>query len=542
MKMPVNFDLLVIHKEELPKFGQIKELQIFGQGSNFHQDGLFSVQIFGAVGSESRNSVFGYIDLKYEMLHPAVYKAVISLGSVYKAVLEGSKTAIWDKKTRNFVLSNEEGASTGYSFFMEHFEEIQFPRTKSDKRAFNIALVERSAKTKTYMLRYLLVMPSGRRDYVVNQNGKPEEDEINTYYRRLLAQSQLIDPIIASKNPSVYDAVLHNIQKALVDLYNQFQDLFDGKNKLVLAKWLGRKTFNSTRNVLIAPVDTVDDMQDKNRLLSNQAGIGLYQFLRAAAPLSLYEIRNRYISGRVFSENNNYSSLVNLKTLQREDVISASIQKDYDLWMTPDGLESVIANFGNLDTRHLPVLVGKGKYALALIYNDGKHVKVFQDMNTFPSHLNKDHVSQITYSELLYLSVADMSDKTPCLLTRYPINGYGGIFPAYMKVRTTAKYQKVTELDDNWQPTERMLPTFPLRGVDFLNGMSVHQSHMSLLGADMDGDTLSCVGLLSEEAMEETRAVLDSKSYYFNDERKVIFSNSADVLNSVLSFMTEHYD
>ena len=537
--LPVNLDILTVRPEDLVKLGRVKELQIFGQGSNFHPEGLFSVQLFGAVGSEVRMTTYGYIDIHHGLLHPAVYKSLVGIKGYYKQILDGSVTAIWDNKSKTFVKSHEEGASTGYTFFMSKLAEMKFERSASDQRNFSIELVEQSIRRNEHLLRYLLVMPAGMRDYVITPSGKPEEDEVNSLYRRVLAQSQLVDPLIAKKTPEVYDNIYVNIQKALVELYDYFMSLFDGKNKLILGKWLGRKIFNSTRNVLTAPVDRSTKIDDKNRLLSNQVGIGLYQFLRAAAPKTLYYIRSKYMKDKVFFENNNLAYLINAKTMQREEVISAHVQKDYDQWMTVDGLETVIANYGNIDTRHLPVTAGKGKYYVALIYNDGRYVKVFQDLKELPEQFDRGFVSPITMSELLYLSVADMSDEIPAVVTRYPINGYGGIYPAFMKIRTTGNYGHRIELDDHWNPSKRELPSFPIRGDNFLNGMTVHQSHMALLGGDFDGDTMSVVGVLSDEGIAEIRRVLSSKNYYLNDERKIIFSDSTDVLNAVLSFLTK---
>jgi len=75
---PFNISLLRVKDTDLPRLGLIKEMQIFGQGSSFHPDGLFSTTIFGAVGSEYRTKMFGYIDLKYPIIHPLVYKTIMS--------------------------------------------------------------------------------------------------------------------------------------------------------------------------------------------------------------------------------------------------------------------------------------------------------------------------------------------------------------------------------------------------------------------------------------------------------------------------------
>lgn len=534
---PVNIALLRVKDTDLPRLGHIKELQIFNQGSNFHPEGLFSTTIFGAVGSEYRSKTFGYIDLKYPILHPLVYKTIVALKSFYKGIMDGTVSAIWSPKLRQFEKSSEPQAQTGFTFFLKHILDLRFEENNSDKRNTNIKFFNKAVADNKHGLRYLLVMPAGLRDYVMTPSGKPEEDEVNTFYRRILAQSQLVDADIAKRTPHVYDNVFSTLQKSVLELYDYIQSLLDGKNKLILGKWLSRKTFNSTRNVLTASVDNTIDVNDPNRIRSNDVGVGLYQFLRSAAPKTLFEIKSKYIP-QVFSENNTFAQLTNLKTLQKEEIVNSHVQRDYDRWMTTDGLESIIANFKRQDIRHAPVYMNRSKHCIGLLYNDGKHVKFFQDIRDLPEHLDKKHVSPITMAEFLYMSVGHLSDTLPGFVTRYPIQGYGGIYPAWMKLFTTTRHIQVRELDENWQPTDRVLASFPVRNTIFVDGLIVHQSHMALLGADFDGDMVSLQGILTDEAIEEVKQLLKSKRYYLDNERKISFSNSADILNATLAFMT----
>lgn len=535
--MPVNLDILKVSQTDLLRLGRVSELQIFGQGSNFHDAGLFSVPIFGQVGSEVRNRTFGYITLNFMALHPVIYKAITTACRYYAQILSGEVSAVWNAKTHTFDKDNSDKAQTGYSFFMSHIEELRFEKSSSDKRNFMIDLYHKAVLEDKLTMKYLLVMPAGMRDYAIGANGKPEEDQINSMYRRVLSQSQLIDPAVAVKSPDVYDNIYDNVQRSLQELYDYLQSLFDGKNKLILSKWLGRKVFNSTRNVLCAMVDDADNVHDVNRIRSNDVGVGLYQFLRAAAPKSLFLIKTKYLS-RVFQEGSQYARLTNVSTLQAQDVSTSSIQKDIDSWTTMKGLEDVIANFGNLDTRQLPLLVNGGKHAIGLIYNDGKRVRFFQDITELPEGFDKKYVSVINLSELLYMSVAQTDRELPGLVTRYPINGYGGIYPAFMRIRTTTTVDKLMELGEDWQETGVLMNAFPRRGVDFVNGLAAHVSHFAMMGADVDGDTVSLVGLQSDEAIEETKRVLNSTKYYTNDKRQIYFSNSTDVLDGVLNYMT----
>ena len=55
------------------------------------EDGLFSYEIFGPIGSEERKRNYGYIDLKTKFIHPLVYRLITSLGTRYSELISGEK-------------------------------------------------------------------------------------------------------------------------------------------------------------------------------------------------------------------------------------------------------------------------------------------------------------------------------------------------------------------------------------------------------------------------------------------------------------------
>lgn len=536
-KLPVNLDLLQVKEPDLKTLQPVKEVQIFDNMNNFHQEGLFSTTVFGAIGTEYRNRMFAYIDLGITVLHPMVYYAIINLKSFYRQIAEGTVSAIYDPKTKEFVKSNAPEADTGYNFFIQHVLNLNFVKNQSEKRSFLIDLYEKSKKDDTIFLRYLLVLPAGLRDYSVDANGKPQEDEVNTYYRKVLFQSNIIDASAVKKAPEVYDSVAIGLQRLTLELFNYFQSLLDGKNKMILGKWLTRKIFNSTRNVASNAIEKAQNINDHLRLGYNECFVGLHQFLRGVVPKSTYEIKTKYIKD-IFIENSNHAFLTNAKTWKREEVLSIHIQKEYDMWTSSDGIDKVIANMANLDIRHLPVLLNKGKHYLGLVYKDNKKFKFFQDIDDLPEGYDKAKVAPVTLAEFLYMSVYHLSGVYPGLVTRYPITGFGSIFPAYVKLMTTTESLSLEELDDAWQPSGNIAHSFPKPDVEFFNTMSVHHSHFAAAGLDLDGDTLSLSMSLSDESVAEITDYLNRKEYYINDNGKLNFSSNTDILGAVLAYMT----
>ena len=85
-----NLDLLILDDQMAKQMKEVKSLAIFQSSKKeFDPEGLFSVQIFGPIGHEQRSQMPAYIDLKIPILHPLVFRTLISLKAAYLDILEG---------------------------------------------------------------------------------------------------------------------------------------------------------------------------------------------------------------------------------------------------------------------------------------------------------------------------------------------------------------------------------------------------------------------------------------------------------------------
>ena len=533
---PFNVELIRVDEKDARSMGEVKELTIFDPSGNFTSTGLFSTEIFGQIGTEIRNTRFGYINLHCEVFHPLIYYAIIKLKSLHDEILAGKTLAYWDDEKKQFVKSNKEGSDTGFEFFMSHYHELTFEKSDSDKRLFLIKLIEQAKEKGTDLMKYHLVLPAGLRDYFVDDSGKPQEDEINTYYRKVLYQCSLIEPNLYAKDKRAFDSVRYSVQSNVYKVFEYLKSLLEGKNKLILGKWVTRKVFNSTRNVLSSAIEDIETADDPNRLKYNDSFVGIRQFLRCTIPKCFYEMKLKFLSN-IFIENTNFSYLIDAKTLKRKQIPNNHIEKDYAKWTTSDGLEKIIADFSNLDIRHNPITLSNNNYYLLLVYKKDDTFKVVYDIDSVPPDIDKSFIRPMTYAEFLYLSVAHLDGLIPAFITRYPITGYGSIYPSYMKIRTTIKTEKLYELEDDFTTKGKLYGQFPIKGVDFYNTTSLHNTHLARLGADFDGDTISVIAVLTDEAIEEVNRLLNSKEYYISDDGVFNFSSSTDTLEAVMSYL-----
>lgn len=485
LTVPFNLDLLIPTPKDLVGVPQVTSLDILeGSTKNFHPLGLFSTQIFGQVGDKKRKTRYGYIDIKIPILHPIIFRTLTKLRSLYIDIIQGKVFAKWDDDIKDFVRVSPLDGETGFTFFLSKWKDIEFEKRPSISREQNIQLINKYKNNA--LMNKIIVMPAALRDIEYNDNGTMSQDEINTSYRKLISLSNSIPSKIVEGSEKSLDGIRTLLQSTVNDIYDQIEKLVEGKKKLFMDKFAARRIFNGTRNVATAMDTTSPEIGSLGSVSFNDTVVGLYQYLKTILPVARFSIRNGFLS-KVFLSVNSPVALVNKDTLKKELVILKP--EYYDMWMTDEGIEKIISSFAEPSIRHKPIEIN-GKY-IGLIYKGpDRTFKLFQDIDELPPNLDKKNVTPITLCELLYIAVYKDSSKYPAFVTRYPITGYGSIYPSYVFLKPTVNVEERIPLDDNWnQMTEEYRTyNFPITGEDFINSMSPHSSKMAGLGLDYDGD------------------------------------------------------
>lgn len=529
-KIPFNIDLLFLTEKDVSNIGQITTLEILEPGSkNFNTNGLFSNEIFGRVGTAVRDTRFGYIDLKVGVFHPMLFKTITDLKMIYGELLSGKGYAVWDPKEKDFIKSTPLEGFTGYAFFMSHFHELKFVERESLKRTQYIKLVEKYKENP--LIDKLVVLPAGLRDYELDKTGKPTEGEVNTFYRKIMTTANLVIPSALKTNPESLDTVRYTLQKYINDLFEYYKGLLEGKNKLILGKWASRKLFNGTRNVATSLLDNPSELGGK-QVGPNDTVIGLYQLVKGALPVALYHIRNGFLRG-VFLGQNSPGNVVDRETLRsvQRDISSDS----YDMWMSDEGLEKTITKYAEESIRHMTLMVDN--YYMGLIYQDDEKFILLHGIEFLPEGLDPKLVRPITFTELLYTSIYKVANTLPMYVTRYPITGYGSIYPSLSYLRTTIQGLELTEYNERMEVVGKCIE-FPILNTGFYNSTSVNPKHVKRLTLDFDGDMLSNNLVYSDEAKEEVRKLFNSKQFYIGQDGRFSFSSSYDTIDFVLKNFT----
>ena len=529
-----NIDLLIPNDKTFQEQGlqPITSLAIFESSSDtFNKDGLFSNAIFGTVGSVQRMSRPSYVDLKLKILHPLVYKQITTVNRLYKDIMAGKTYAVFREDKGVFELPNEdEVGNTGYHFFISHLDKLKYERNESSKRDNRIDLIEKYGRVND-LFRTWLIIPAGLRDYTVDKNGKPNEDEINDKYRTLIGLSlRLANVNITNDNIDVYDPIRYNMQLTVLDIFTYIKTLIDGKHKFIQSKWSGRAITNATANVITGLPAYIKDLNSEHKISANHTVVGLFQYLKALGSITYNRVTSMFFS-KVFSTDTNKAMLIDPKTLT-SDLVTLD-NKTIDKFTSLKGVNDLVNKINQDVIKDTPVTI-KGYY-LALIYQEGNNIEVILDTRDYDNDKLK-LCRPLTYAEMFYISVADIVKHFPCLVTRYPITGYGSIYPSYPYLKTTVPAQHVTckigflELE---------LPEYPIPKQHYFRSMSPHETHLARMGADRDGDTCSFTLLYAKESIEEINKLLASKENYVSTTGKLNYSVSTNTLDIVMLTLTE---
>lgn len=534
--IPFNVSILDLTSEKLKALRPVRSLDIFegGGGTNFHEDGLFSVSIFGKVGDEKRSQRYSYIDIKVPIFHPVVYTALLQLKRLYGGIMAGTEYALWNDDIQDFERSDPVNGKTGYAYFLQYWKAIKFEQTKSDTRQQNILMLEKYRSVA--MTDKVVVMPAGLRDVEIGNDGRAEKDEINNFYLRLLSVANTISEVSVKTNPEMLNNARYSLQMTFNELFEYIERMIEGKKKLLMGKWASRKIWNGTRNVITAMDTSTPYLGSPGSVGFNNTVIGLYQGLKAILPISRYLLRNGFLS-KVFTTVDAPVRLVDKKTRK---MVEVKLRPQYfDRYMTDEGIEKVITAFSEEDMRHKPLEI-EGYY-VGLIYKgpDGTF-KIIQDIDEVPDSRSKLDVTPLTFCELLYISTYTQLNKYPLFVTRYPITGVGSIYPSKMYVKTTIKSEVRKELSDTWEPIgdTHVAYSFPVPGGAFVNSLVPHSAKLDGLTADFDGDTASGNATYSDESVKEIDNFFQMKKAYVGTDGRFLSSVSVSTVDLVLYNLT----
>lgn len=511
-RKPTNFTLLDPNKVPWPMMKPVTVADTFeGQTTNLHDDGLYSTDIFGRVGTDERDKTESYIDVTLPIFNPTYFKALIQLKSLYSEIIKGKAYAVWDESEKDFIKSNILEGDTGYAFFMSHFAELDPKQNESFKRKQKIDLVA-LFKDRALSQR-ILVMPAGIRDVEITPTGAVAENEINDLYRKLLFRSKSLNVKNVDLTDPVYDSIRWGLQESFNNIADFLFKMQEGKRGFMQRRMSRRSIFGATRNVITSRKVSVENCDDNITGDPNSTIIGLYQALLGFNLVAIHEVSNGFLSD-VFTSGMGSARLVDPKTLHTTyvDVDSYTVDK----FASSDGLTSLFNGYGSPNLRNREIRIN-GHY-LGLVYDDGESVMLLHDIDDLADGLDKRHVRPVTYTQFFYMQVANAIEKKMLQVTRYPITGIGSIYPSrvfIMPTNSTSGARKLLDIDGTEIGKYNYFPAYT-KNPSYFDGMSIANIRLGLAGGDFDGDALSANSIMAEDSIAEIESVFGKRDFYIS--------------------------
>lgn len=536
-QVPFNITMLTNDKSIVDTLLPVKSLSLMDHiSSDFHQHGLYSTVIFGPQGSRERDRRRSYIDLKVPIFNPIYFDQLRRLKGLYGDIILGRDYAVFDEVEKDFVRSKQGilDGETGYSFFLRHFDKLEFKKGESKERQLRIEVLE--TYRKQCLGEFLIVIPAGLRDVQFDENGRPVEEEIGPLYRKVISATNTIPDRLEDKDSPLLDGPRRSIQLAINEISTYILNILSGKKGFLSGKFGSRRVFGTTRNVLTSMETGSAILGDAKQPDLSTTINGLFQFMKGTEPLlALYELKQGFLKD-FFDNIDQEPMLINRETLQAEPVSLSARQRDK--WGTKIGIEKLINGFKNAKLRHKPIWID-GHY-LKLIYQDDKYFRVMNSIDELPEGWDKNKVRPMSWAEMFYLHCERIMPRVRVFNTRYPVTGLGSTYPSEIYIKTTITGHRLKELGEDWKITEREVLEFPktTEALAFHESMVVHPSFLGPLGADFDGDMLSCNYVWSKESVAEIDELLGSWSNYLSPSGGLTYKSSNDVTDWVLSFMT----
>jgi hypothetical protein len=537
LELPFNISLMQLSPERIAALRPVTVLDYFENVSgDFHEDGLFSVAIFGRVGDEARDRRFSFIDIKVEIFHPVIYDRLCQLRNLYRGIMAGTHYAIWDSELKDFVAADELTGETGYAFFVSHWRDIKFEKNRSDIRAQRIALIEKYRDRA--MTSKILVMPAGMRDIEVDASGNMKEGDLNGIYRRILSIARTIAVTESNALAATLDTPRLMLQTAFNELYDAVEAMLTGKKGFIQNKWASRRVFDGTRNVITAMDNSTEELGAINAPKYTDTIVGLWQLSRALLPVTTHFLKSGYLA-QVFGYGDGQARLVDPKTLTAEVVTVSTYY--YDRWTTVEGLQKIVSGYGEASLRDKPVMID-GRYVALIYAGPDKTFRVFSDINELPDpETMRKWVRPINLVELIYLSGYRHWNDYVGFVTRYPVTGIGSCYPTTVYCKTTVVGEMRRELGEDWMPLgdEYVAPEFPTYApLAYQDSLVIPSTRLAGLGADFDGDTASFNAVYTEEAVAEVKRYLSSKAAFVDPLKGLRAPVDISTITLVLRNMT----
>lgn len=484
------------------KLEEVTDPVFFVRGGTPSSTGLLSTDIFG-VSIKERKTTYAYIDLHGYFLNPYIYKVLKRLNRNFEHIVHGSKKfSIQDGE-----LIEDENGETGLLFLYKNWEKISFKKNNSLMRSERIDMIT-AYKKNVIFTKYLIVIPAFYRDVNFQQadQGKLSQPEINNKYATVIRLASLLNN--GNNFDFIMDTTAAKLQDTLVEIYDLLKSKIEKKQGLIRKSSLGKSIDYGSRLVISAPTFHAENYNDM-QVDFYHSGIPLAQCCSLFTPFMVSWIKNYF--------RREFESLGNKYPYKQKDGTVTFIElNNPELYFDDNLIKKEINRFIKAPVdRFTPIeLPVKGNFKDPIYFSFTGRLYDKTDPLNESTVINRP----ATWCDIFYQAAVDVTRDKMVYITRYPLLDYFGIFPSGIVVLSTKKtvpiiinetvYTHYPDIDVSLNKNEV--------AISFLDTVNMSNVYLKGLGGDYDGDQITVKGLYTQEANDEARRLMMSKSHILN--------------------------
>lgn len=519
----MKIELLDIDKLiEVNHLQEVTSARLFSSKMTYDPDGLLSNEIFGLSKGDRRNT-FAYIDLKQPFIHPHIYAKVLK--SIYKNIIylvAGQRRF----SIRNGELVEDENGWTGIANLYDHWDEIDWSKKNSANKV-NKKLLENLTRDQVFIKKFL-VCPPAYRDVMLSgtMDSSDHVNELNNLYIKLLRMVSTLGEgglLFRTRYASQM-----KIQDTLVDIMTYFKNQISRKQGLIRKNLLGKSVDYGSRVVISAPTYNNEKIGD-NMVDFEHSALPISQCISNFRPFIeswminffTHEVINDPNLITFYDNGKPITATINDPEVQFSEKNINKMINDYSL--NPDNRYKIIEVEVNVPTAE------GNRIAKAVMHLKGKVL--------FENNVDKEIVRPMTITDILYLACVDCCEKRHVMISRYPVGTDKGIIFTKIRVQSTTNHIRVIYNGKEYlyYPYIDLDTEHDKVGIQFIDTLVTSNAHLDGMGADYDGDQVTCRGIWSDEANAEAEQIMNSKMSALN----ITGTNSKVVAKEVFNSLYE---
>lgn len=490
---------------KLNGYMQVSDPISFDKGMIPSQGGLFSTDIFGQ-SLDDRKNLYGYIDLKGKYISPKAYIALKQLNRNFEALIYGTKKFKIDE---NGVLVADENGETGMDFLYRNWEKINFEKNDSQKRNEKIDILANNKKNVIFIDKFI-VIPAFYRDVNLQQSssGSPRVPEINDMYNNIIRNVNLISA--ANNFDFMTNALIGKTQQLMIDVYNLLKSKVEKKNGY-LRRFVMGKSVDYCARITITASDYRTETWEDQVIDFEHTGVPLSFCISMLTPFVIWWLNGFF---KDLFENTKDSFPILLKNGEKVYVKLDSPE----LVFNNEFIEQTLSRF----IKNPPSRFDKIEVPIKKEYKEkyGINYPVYARMsgyNTSVTTMTTDAnlvERPLTWTDVLYMAVEDVSSDKYVQVTRFPLLDYLGTFFTKISVLSTRATMPMiinNHLYEHYPVVDLNAPPQSLDAL-FVDSFKLCPVYLDTLGGDHDGDQVTGKILYTAEACDDAKRILYAKT------------------------------